>query len=189
MRTPYCTVEDVENYLLTEVDPAFEPQVELWIRGVSDVMDRMSNRKLVADTTGSGEDEFEEKYFDGNGKSSLRIDDAVEVDSVEVGESEVEFETYPKKAPHRAIISQTGFARGIQNVKVMAKWGLFEEVPDDLRLACSILVAGIINVSLKKQGIKSEQIGNYKVTYADDQGLADYERAKGIIHSYRKYDF
>ena len=36
----YTTVTKVENYLLQNIDPSFESQVELWIAGVEKIIDQ-----------------------------------------------------------------------------------------------------------------------------------------------------
>lgn len=185
----YCSILDVENYLLTEIDASFESQVETWIAGISRAMDTMAGRKLVADVIGSGDD-YETKYYDGNGKSELLIDDCVDIQSVEIGDVVQTVTPYPKVAPHRKLIYTGGFPIDNQNVKVVGNFGLFEETPDDIRLACTILVAGVINAELNKHGKKSESIGGtYSVTYVDDKGVADFEHAKAIVEGYRKIVF
>ena len=194
----YCENTDIENYLLTDVVDSFEPQVSIWIESVSRFMDNLANRKLVAPVIGSGED-FEVKYYDGTGRGNLRIDDCQEITKITVGDfygdNPVELDlddvaVTPKIAPHRILISKGGyFPVGTQNISVEGRFGFFNEVPADLRLACTILVAGIINNQNKgNQAKKSESIGNYSVTYIDDKGIADYNNALAIIKGYKKYD-
>lgn len=183
----YCDLIDVENYLLIEVKDSFKSQVEDWIEGVSRMVDTLANRKLVAEPFGSGDD-YEVKYYDGNGRKRLTIDDAQEIDIVKIDGIETTATPYPKVPPYRALINEAGFDRGDQNVEVYGRFGLFNEVPLDIKLACAIIVAGIINVQVRKINKTSEKIGSYSVTYADDKGMNDYVRAIQIIESYRKYE-
>lgn len=185
----YCDVVDVENYLLTEVAEYFEPQVQSWIAGVSRIFDRMANRKLVADVL-TEEDVREIKYYDGNNRTDLSIDDAVEITEVQVNDAVAVVTNYPKVAPHRKVISTAGFPYGVQNISVQGNFGMFADIPDDLRLACAVVVAGIIDANEGKIGIKSESIGGtYSVTYGDAKGIADYEQAIATVERYKKIVF
>lgn len=199
MEQKYCEIIDVENYLLKDIESGFETQVEDWIRGVSRMMDQMANRTLVAPVIGSGED-FEIRNYDGNGKMSMRIDDAQEITKISIGDmyglnpttlSVSDYLFSPKQPPYRTIYLKNDiFYSGIQNVEIEGRFGYFNEVPADLKLACSIIVAGIVNAQIKGNlEKKSESIGNYSVSYGDAKGLADYNNAIGIINSYKKYDF
>ncbi|MFA5050957.1 MAG: hypothetical protein WC499_02480 [Patescibacteria group bacterium] len=193
----YCEVTDIENYTLTEIASNFETQVEDWIRGVSRMFDTLANRKLVAPAIGSGED-YEVQYFDGNGKEFLSIEDCQEIVTLKIGdcygdnlEVATGYITYPRVAPFRKLLLKSSmFTEGLQNVEITGRFGFFNEVPDDIRLACSIIVAGIINDQNKGNQVKkSESIGNYSVSYVDDKGVADFERAKAIIEGYRRIEF
>jgi hypothetical protein len=195
----YTTVAKLEDYLLIDIDDVFEEKVNDWIDGVSRLMDQLTNRKLVAEAVDTEEHtELTTKYYDGNDKEVISIDDCVSVDSLYIGDqygdnlTEVEsFITYPKggEEPIRKLMLKSGlFTCGIQNIKVTARFGAYAEIPADIALACTILVAGIINNQNKgPQAKKSESIGNYSVSYIDDKGIADYERALSIIESYKKF--
>lgn len=191
MRTPYTTVEAIENYTRETIADSMEAQVEAWIAGVGNMMDSMANRKLVADTIGSGEDEFEVKYFDCQGNGNVPIADCQEVDEVQTGDPMTDvyaefadYYTYPKIAPFRKLVGS--FPAGLQNVKVSGRWGFFNELPEDIKFAATVIASGIyLNHSSGNASVKSEKIGNYSVTYVDEQGFNDFERAKGIIEGYR----
>ncbi len=182
----YATVENIEDYLLIEIDGSFAEKVEAWIEGVSRMMDTMANRKLVADELGSGDDP-EERYYDGNGCGYLSIEDCVDVQNVEVDDVAIDYELYPKLPPHRKLIGS--FPSGIQNVHVEGNFGYFSVLPADIQLACTVITAGIVNESRGVKGKTSERIGNYQVSYDQDKGIADFERAKAIIESYRLIEF
>lgn len=186
----YTTISAVENYTLKEIDPAFQPQVTEWITGVSLAMDQEANRTLVAEDTDS------ELFFDGTGKTALAIDDYVTITSVEVGDvygenfaAITDFVKYPAVAPFRRLIRREGyFDCGIQNVKVTGRAGYFAALPEDIKFAATVLVAGIINA--QEPGAsrkKSESIGNYSVSYTDEKGIADYKQALAIVAKYRRH--
>lgn len=192
----YCEIIDVENYTLKEIDSSFESQVEQWIESVSRTMDTMANRKLVADPVGSGED-YPVKYYDGNGEPYVIIDDCQEIVSVKIGDAYgdnlTEVTAYisnPRVPPHRAVILKNDiFTNGIQNVAIEGRFGYFDEIPADLRMACTTIVAGIINNQTKGGQMKrSESIGNYSVSYSDEKQIDDYEQAIETINRYKKHE-
>lgn len=191
MRTPYTTIEAIEAYTRETIPDSLEASVEAWIAGVSNLMDKEANRKLVADTIGSGEDEFEVKYFDARGNGNVSIDDAQEIDEVQIGDPKTDvysaftdFYSYPKLAPHRRLVGS--FPAGLQSVKVSARWGFFNELPEDIKFAATVIASGIfLNHASGNASVKSEKIGNYSVTYADEAGFNDFERAKATIENYR----
>lgn len=188
----YTTRAKVENYMLTAVKPAFHSQIDRWIEDVEAYIDRQTGRNFVADDVASV------RRFDGSGTCSLMIDDCVEVASVESpAGSEVDLEgvlEYPanaaaKKVPVSRLESlHSSFPKGRQNVRVSAKWGFSADVPGDVEMAATVLVAGIVNHANKPSGdVQSETIGRYSVTYRTDAELSDFERVKGVLKSYRKY--
>ena len=191
----YCEIQDIENYLVITIDESFTTQVEGWIEGVSRHMDSVADRTLVAPAIGSGED-YEERYYDGNNRGFISIDDCQEIIKIEEGDEfgddlvEVEssnFITYPKRTPFRKIIRKSGsFSRGIQNIRIEGRFGYFDEVPEDLRMACVVIVSGIINAYNKgPQSITSERYVDYQVTYDSDKGWNDYQQAIATVERYK----
>lgn len=198
MKPNYTTIEAIENYTLQDIVDSFEPQVEEWISGVSRMMDTMANRQLVAPTLGSGE--YETKYYDGDGTNWLIIDDCQELAELSVGDQwgddmavieATEYVVKPKTPPISQIwLKYTYFPTGVQNVAIQGNFGLFQELPDDLKFACTVIVAGIINNQTKgKENVTSENIGSYSVSYSDDKGISDFTRALQTINNYRKQTF
>ena len=195
MKTPYTTFDKVKDYL-GSLDSGLEDAVETWIEGISRRMDQMANRLLVIDTIGSGED-TPIKYYDGNGRNRLTIDEVQTIEKVEIGDAngenfseESNFIKYPANVPHYELVLKSGyFPCGIQNVKVTGDFGLFEDVPKDIELACTILVAGIIINRNSSGQVSSEKIGNYSVSYDTDQGKQDYQYALDTVSSYRRQSF
>lgn len=192
----YASTEDLNKYLGATVD---ETLAEILLEGVSRAMDKMANRKLVADPVGSGED-YEEQYYDGNGKGFISIDDCQEITHVsegdQYGDNLVEVETsdlitYPRKAPYRKILKKTGsFEVGVQNIKIEGRFGYLNELPGDLKLACTIIAAGAYTATGQSPAsVSSEKYIDYSVTYADDKGWADFENAKAIVEKYQKIEF
>lgn len=190
----YTTTAKVQEY--TDVAQEDVSLVAELITDVSREMDRMANRTLVCDEIVSGED-TPIKYFDGDGTSQYFIDDAWNIEKVEVGDAwgdnfveNTEYVAYPVDAPHKALIFKSASpVKGFQNIKVTANFGLFETTPADIEFACTVLVAGILNSKNSNGEITSERIGNYSVSYDTAQGGQDYKRALEIINSYRRINF
>lgn len=185
----YTSVQEVENYLLLEIADEFEEQVDGWIKAMSEQVKLLTNREWLADT------EDTERLFDGRGTQYLRIGEAVSIEKVEVGEnygqgfSEVTdfiVSPYDSLPITKIILADDVFPRGIANVRVTGKFGYGEEVPEDIKLATTILVAGIILNQTYPQGdIESEKIGNYAVSYKTEEQKRDYKQAMDIIASRR----
>lgn len=183
----YTDIESVENYLLLDVSEEFEDQITEWIKSASAYVKQKTNRDWIADENATA------RSFNGNGKCYLNIPECIEIDEVEIGENFgvglVETEDYvvdpDYQLPIRKIVLKDGyFDRGIQNVKITAKWGYAEEVPEDIKWATTVLVAGIVLAQQNQNGeIGSEKIGNYSVTYKDDQHKNDVKQAEGILRT------
>lgn len=196
----YISIDDVKNYLLTEVADYFEPQIEKWILQMQKHIERITGRTfLISDYGESGGPSATERKYDGDGTGKLLIDDCVAVESFKIGvddESEyvegTDFFLYPaNETPKKRIeLDQQIFPQGKQNIIVKAFWGYSAEVPEDLKFALVVLVSGIINYGNNADGeVKSESIGAYSVTYKDEKQWQDFERAQEIIETYKKFSF
>lgn len=185
------TKTQIENYLMTEIDPAFDSQLNDWIAAVEAYMDRFTDRKLiVADTATTN-------YYDGRGMGNLNIDDCRDVEEVRINEQLVEnaqYMAYPYNKGYKfQLRHKCGvWPGGVGNITVKAKWGAYEalEVPKDLIFAATVLVGGIIKAA-GNQGplgaeVKSETIGRYSVSYVTDGERKNYMEAMGILNSYRR---
>ncbi|RKZ11026.1 hypothetical protein DRQ25_00775 [Candidatus Fermentibacteria bacterium] len=194
----YTTKEDIENYILSDIDSSFDDQIDEWIEAVENIIDKMTNRNFIADTEATA------RLFDGDGSEKLIIDEAVEITKVEVGNDDygASFSEVSASGAGRYFLEPSNFTVrnlpvymvtlrsqvfvcGKQNQRITAKWGSFVAVPEDISFAATVFVAGILNQS--RQGgdeIKSEKIGNYQVTYNTDKdgnSWADFSRAMAIL--------
>lgn len=191
----YTTIAKVEAYSLKDIAADFEADVTVWIEAMSRYADTYCNRTLVLSDES---DPSQTRYYDGNGKDLLYIDDLQTLTSVSLGDiyganftalSSSDYVKYPAVAPHRALVLKSGvFTKGIQNVKVIGTFGYFATIPEDLAFAVSVLVTGIINGQEPgAQDVQSERIGNYSVTYSDGRQKRDFERAMAILDGYKKH--
>lgn len=179
----YCTLQEVLDIVLLDVEDDFAPSIENWILQISKYIETFTDRIFEIES-----DLFEDRVFDGNGKYRLLIDECVAINSVSVDGSEITFKSYPaNKTPKFQLFSETGFYPGNQNVTVNAMWGYSEEAPEDIRFACAVLVAGIIMNQTKTEGATlREQIGNYEVAYRDEKEFSNFMRAKDILQKYKR---
>jgi hypothetical protein len=191
MDKQYVTVEEVSKYLLLDIVDSFQDQVDNWIIAMSNQVALMTNREWLA-----GSAEYPEtRYFDGKGNAYLRIGEAIDIDAVYVGEDYGEnfvaitdYITYPYSGNliTKLIRKDNAFDRGIKNIKVVGRFGYGETVPEDIKFAVVVMVAGLIMNQTNQDGeIESEKIGNYAVTYKTDEQKNDFNTAKNIIASRR----
>ena len=185
----YTTIDEVENYLLINIETSFQPQVVKWIEQVEKHIDQRTGRNFVAD------DEDTERKYDGDGTDKLLIDDFVSISKVEIDETEIDSEDYyfypaNSECKNRIELDASLFSKGRQNVKITGKWGYSVAVPDDIMFAATVLVSGIINFSNQAEGeVRTMSIGSYSVTYKDKQEWQDFERVADILKGYKKFVF
>ena len=46
----YTSIANIQNYLLTNIDLAFQPKVEKWIESIEAYIDNQTGRNFIADT-------------------------------------------------------------------------------------------------------------------------------------------
>lgn len=175
------TKSQVQNYTLLNIDDSFDSQFESWVSQVTHYIETVTGRRFSVD------DEPVERSYDGNGRNTLLIDEYTEMDSVSIDGSEVTgFKEYPVNTTVKyKLFYESGFPRGNQNIVVSARFG--EAVPADLLHVATVLVAGIMQASIKTDGaITQERIGNYSVSYTDKQ-VEDYKVAMDTLTRYRNY--
>jgi hypothetical protein len=182
----YCAVEDIENYILTEIDVAFESEVEEWIEAMENYINKETGRVFIADANVSV------RKFDGDGDPYILIDDCVAITKVEIDDEEnTDYLTYPANSLPITMLKldDDKFSRGNQNVEVTAKWGYSVNVPADIKLATVILVAGIIYRSLSQEGeVQSISMGRYSVTYKTEKQWDDFETVKKTLDKYTRFN-
>lgn len=185
----------IENYMLIDIDPSFYDQIDEWIAGVEQEMNKLTDRQLIAVEPGEDED-MPEYLYDGTGKKVIMVDDFVEIETVKIDDEDITEDCYLYPAnsiPKWKIESTRTFPRGRQNITVAGVKGfttqdVFDTKYNDLKFAATVIMAGIINFSNNSAGeIKSESIGRYTVTYATDSSQkVDYDKALETIRHYRR---
>ena len=185
MDKQYTSAEDIENYLGINIADEFESQIDDWIIAMSDYVAIRTSREWLADVTATT------RVFNGNGYSSIQVDDFIGIIKVEVGsdfledmEEVSEYVTHPfnTNSKNTIILKSDSFDSGIQNVRITAKWGYLSEVPEDIKHATTVLVGGIVLAQSNQDGeVESERIGNYTVKYATESQKSDFQTAQEII--------
>lgn len=195
----YTTEARIEKFLNATIASG---EADEAINEAVDLIDRITGRNFIADTTAS------ERLFDGNDTNDLPIDECVDVTLVKRGLDSYGDNTetvsaggstgYYKKSnnaaergvPFRMLHLRTSvWLSGLQNQKVTAKWGYSASCPAGITLAATVLAAGIYSYNRGGSGagtIKSEHIGDYSVTYEDSEGWDAFNRAKKILETYTK---
>jgi len=172
------TQVELERYLLTDIDNSFTGQVQTWIDQMTKYIETYTDRQFSVD------DEPTIRKYNGDGSRTLLVDRYSELDTVTVDGNTVTVLEYPANTiPKWKLETTSRFNRGRQNVEVSAKFG--EEAPEDIRFACLVFTAGIIQKQTSKDKA-SEKIGDYAVTYINEAQMADHNRAVEILERYRK---
>ena len=179
----YITKDDIEQYLLIDIDESFHERIKSWIQAISNYIDKQTNRTFEVS-------EDEKRLFDGSGARELTIDDLIKITKIEIGDAEVDLDNYylyPANTIPKTLIKGY-FPAGTQNVAITGDWGYAEEVPEDIKFVCTVLVSGIIQQSLSHEGeVKSESVGSWSITYKDEKQWRDFERIESILERYKRY--
>lgn len=189
----YTDKASIENYLLTDIDVSFNEQVDAWIEAASRYIDQYTNRTFAVEDE-SGEPESSARLFETTAAAKLLIDDAIEIDTVEIGdrygdtfEETEDYVSLPLNGSPKTAVALKHRAWPTGTHRITAVWGYSSEVPADIKFAATVFAAGIINTQVNTgTAKKSETIGNYSVSYTDDKGIADFERALSILNSYAR---
>jgi hypothetical protein len=174
----YTTKENVEQYLNTTISI----NIDLFI---------LSAEQYIDTYTGKNFKEGDEKtrYYDGNNKRELIIDDATEITSLYIDDELMtegdDYLTYPyNKTPIYKLIGENRvFPEDYKNIKVTGKFG-YECPPDEIKMVATILTAGLYQATRGGGEISSEKIGDYSVSYTNGQ-KTDFENVKEILNKYR----
>lgn len=182
----YTDKEAIENYILKTIDDGFDAQLTEYIIAMSKYIDNITHRAIFRDTP-------EIYKYDGDGTDTLQILDCNTITEIALdGTVITDYFKYPSNKPYTNKLKLDGsvFTEGLQNVLVTAKHGFSATLPEDIKFACTVLVAGILNdqQTNDKKGT-TERIGGYSISYKDDQGEKDYAETKRILNGYTKVIF
>jgi hypothetical protein len=172
------TKTELEQYTLKEINNAFDGAIERWTEQMTKYIETYTGREFRIP------DEETTRLFDGTGTREVIVGDCYDIDGVTIDGAEIDVIAYPANTAQKyKITANQTFKRGRQNVAVTAKFG-FEAIPEDVKFACLVLVAGIVNVQVNAHK-SSEKIGNYAVAYSTEAQEADHKQAMQTLQMYR----
>jgi hypothetical protein len=179
----YSDIEAVRSYtgkpLTTEAEIE---EVEKYIGAMTRIIDSLCNR-IVFD------DEISTYTYDGDGSDLLVIKDVCDITEVTIGGVATEFVKYPQNKPYASRLKLDGyrFTKGLANVAVTGIQAMNSTLPEDVKLACTVLVAGVLNnKDIQGKVGTTERIGAYSVTYRDEAQQADFATAKATLSAYKR---
>ena len=196
---PYTTQAKILEYLGLSALPSPLTSLTNFINAVQKYIDNYCNRKFEQESATS-------KLYDGDGCGNLVIqDDILTLSKIEILDEDGDVEytldssddyfLYPaNETPKKEIVINKDnapigiFPSGNQNIKLTGTFGNSATVPDDISLAATMLVAGIIedNYVNATGDIKSEKLGEYEVTFDTSiKKNADKLKVLDILDSYR----
>jgi hypothetical protein len=194
----YTTEDKIEKYMMIDIDSSMSSQLTQWITAAQLYIDKYTGKVGGFDASVASA-----KYYDGNGKSEIDIDEFISLSSVqllELDSDDVEwtlvegktedFITYPYNTTPKYRLtlmpgSQIGaFYEGKKRIKVTGIWGNSTVVPADIELAATMLVAEVIEKGLKGGKISSETLGDYTVSFDNVNVSIDVKR---ILDRYKIY--
>ena len=145
-------------------------------------MDNYCNRVLFDDVVQTFK-------YDGDGSDLIIIKDVCDITEVKVDNETVTYFKYPQNKPYASRIRLDGykFPYGIENVSVTGIQAMSSTLKDDIKHACTVLVAGIHNAKNAQGKVgTTERINNYSITYKDEAQRIDFETAKATLASYKR---
>jgi len=193
----YTQKSQIQNYLMINIADSFDSQINKWIEAVSNWIDGYTGKKFEQESA-------TEKLYDGDGSKELLISDLLTLTKIETldfdgdvdetVDDSSEYYLYPSNdTPKSSIVLNPSnspiacFPSGNQNIKITGTFGHSATVPEDIRLVATKLVAGIIeekNYSLAGV-VKSEKIGQYTITLADIDKVANHLGIKEMLKRHR----
>ena len=149
----YTTEEKIEAYLGISIATGGASSA---ILAAQSYIDNYTGKNFKADTEASV------RYYNGNDRNAILIDDCVEIEKVEIGNnewgdsySEIADSGIDRYIPlpwnyeaNGVPINKIGlrnriFLCGEGNQKITAKWGYSVNVPDDICFASTVIASGI----------------------------------------------
>lgn len=185
MSYQYTDKAAVQSYILRNIDVSFDTQLTEWINAMSEYIDNRVGYPVFTDTA-------TERLYDGSGQDTQIISPVNTITVITVDDVVVTPLIGPYNIPTKSFLKfrDNYFTEGLANVSVTGKHCLTSTLPNDIKLACTILVAGIVNQSENQtDGVKSEKIGEYAVTYNTEDEQKQYKWAKEAIEKYRVISF
>lgn len=195
----YTTSAIVLKYLNFTLDADKQSLLPDWITAVSNFIENYTDREFNAAASatrhfdGDGSREFIIDDFDGTPTVIILNQDGTTFQELTEGQNQ-DYITFPynKNRKYKLILKPTStigaFFRGKKNIKVVADFGFPDNVPKDIELAATMLIAEIAKNSSKGGSVQSESLGDYSVTFtnlATLEGIAGRIGVSALLDPYR----
>ncbi|MEJ6011436.1 hypothetical protein [Novosphingobium aquae] len=186
----YTDKTAVQNYLLTNIENTFDTQLAAYITAMTEFIDQRAGYPIYRNAESTN-------LYDGQGDNLLSISPVCTNDTVTTIDVTIDgVAVDPLMAPYNSVTKRELVLRGevfptdYANVAVTGIHSFEPTLPEKIKWACTVLVAGIINqVNNQTEGVQSEKIGEYQVSYKDQAARADFTRALEIIDGYKRIMF
>lgn len=196
----YTNKGTIQNYLAVDIDSSLDTQINTWIAAAERYIDNYTGRTFEESLS-------ETRYFDGNGERELDIDEIISITSLEILETssdDVQFTLtegrgsdyilypYNETFKYRVILTVNSqvavWSGGKQRIKITGLWGHGSTAPEDVELAATMLVAGIVEKGMKGGTVQSETLGDYTVTFKDIDNISSVMGVKEILKKYKIWE-
>lgn len=181
----YTTKAQVQDYMQTDIDASLDTRIAQYITAMSEYADEVAGYPIYRDETTA-------KKYDGDGTDEIMIEPVHTITEVTLGEETITPTKWPYNRDIKRMLLLDGeyFTKGLANIEVTGTHCLETALPKKVEWAVTVLVAGIVN-HLKNQdeGVRSEKIGEYQVTYIDKGQRSDFKMALDILKRYRTLAF
>lgn len=181
----YSTKAEVQDYLQTDIDVSLDSRIAQYITAMSEYADEVAGYPIYRDTAS-------ERKYDGDGTTTTVIDPVHTITEVSVDETVVTPIQWPYNDAVKTELRFKAdyFPTGVANVVVTGTHCYETALPKKVAWAVTVLVAGVVN-QLKNQdeGVRSEKIGEYQVSYIDKDQRNDFKMAIDILKRYKRIAF
>lgn len=199
------TKTDVQNYLGIVIDSSLNGYIDTLIASAQGYIELYTDREFTvadADTT---------RYFDGNGLTTLNIDDLREVTSVTVDgvaltnntdyfllpykdtvKTQIKLSQPSTRLNSNSRISSSSpyvFEEAQRNIVIVGKFGYSVTAPDPIKTACMSIVASYLKQNISDKDLKevnSESLGDYSVSYSKTTEIADKLGLTSILDLFKR---
>lgn len=207
----YITESDIEKYMGLTIDSALSSFIVTLISAAQKYIEKYTSRVFEA----SAEDVT--RKYSGKGTTKMRIDDLLEITSLEADgvdlEADDDYLLCPLNAsadgepytwieliqpetrlpinPRMNVASRYVFDKAQGNVTIVGTWGYSVTPPEDIKVAALKIVSGIIKENIGDSDLKEitqESIGEYSTSYAKVRDIANATGVNDILDQYVRAD-
>jgi hypothetical protein len=199
------TKADVQNYMGILIDSSLDGFVDTLIGSAQSFIEEYTDREFSVDDVDTT------NYYDGNGLTTLNIDDlrtptSVVVDGValtlnddyfllpykDTVKTQIRLSQPATRLNSNSRISSSSpyiFEEGQRNIVITGKFGYSVTAPDPIKTAGLAIVSAYLKQNISDKDVKeinSESLGDYSVTYSKVSEVADKPSITSILDLYKR---